>query len=260
MSIDGTFPPMEWIQRYDGFAVASFTLAQATSLARHVHERPHIAIVTRGVLRDSYEDEEQVLRSGEVVAYPQAFAHANVACGSVVIVDFEGTDRYGAAQILRSLRSPRRITAAEAVERFRVAPSSKASELAVAASVLRLVADLADEGRHRGTVADAKRFIEANLADAIGLQVVAAASGYSRFHLARLFRSETGMSVGAYIRSRRVARAARLLATTASSISDVALQCGFFDHAHLANALRSAYGTTPSAWRRRQVDTPPNQT
>jgi AraC family transcriptional regulator len=68
--------------------------------------------------------------------------------------------------------------------------------------------------------------------------------------LSRWFRRVHGVTVGEFVRQLRVDRAARLLATTRQPITQIALACGFVDHAHLTRVFRRTTHQTPSVYRR----------
>lgn len=92
-------------------------------------------------------------------------------------------------------------------------------------------------------------FIERHLAEAIGLDAVAAAAGVSRHHLARAFFYATGSSVMRYVRGRRLSEAARRLEAGAPDILDLALAWGYGSHEAFTRAFRDRFGTTPEAVR-----------
>ena len=65
--------------------------------------------------------------------------------------------------------------------------------------------------------------------------------------------SRLGTSLGDWLRTRRLARAAADLAgglSTHDTIADVAHRWGFPDHANFTRASRRAHGTTPRVFRR----------
>jgi AraC family transcriptional regulator len=94
-------------------------------------------------------------------------------------------------------------------------------------------------------------FIEANLAQPIGLADVAASTGLTRMHFAAQFRSTTGYSPHAYVLRRRIEHAQMLLRSTALSVLDVALSCGFGSHAHFTTVFGRMVGESPNSWRTR---------
>lgn len=94
-------------------------------------------------------------------------------------------------------------------------------------------------------------FIETNLAQPIGLADVAASTGLTRMHFAAQFRSTTGYSPHAYLRQRRIEHAQMLLRSSALSVLDVALSCGFGSHAHFTTVFGRMVGEPPNSWRTR---------
>jgi AraC-like DNA-binding protein len=94
-------------------------------------------------------------------------------------------------------------------------------------------------------------YIEANLTQEIGLSEIAAAAGYSPYHLSRVFRAMTGETPGGYIRKRRLTEAARQLLTSDRRILDIALDHQYSSQAAFTRAFHLALGTSPGAYRRR---------
>lgn len=69
-------------------------------------------------------------------------------------------------------------------------------------------------------------------------------------HLARTFRERLGVTVGEFLRLRRLQIAADELLTTDRPIAAIALDAGFCDQSHFGRAFASRYGTTPAALRK----------
>jgi AraC family transcriptional regulator len=72
----------------------------------------------------------------------------------------------------------------------------------------------------------------------------------SSSHFFRAFRKTFGESPLTYIMKRRIRRAQQLMLTSQLRLSQVALECGMCDQAHLSRAFRRIVGTNPNAWRR----------
>jgi AraC family transcriptional regulator len=88
----------------------------------------------------------------------------------------------------------------------------------------------------------------ARLAEGVTLDELAAASGYSLFQFARMFKATTGMAPHQFVMRLRLERAQRLLSRERHGLAEVAVACGFYDQAHLTNAFRKAFGRTPAAF------------
>ena len=89
-----------------------------------------------------------------------------------------------------------------------------------------------------------------NLDTGLSLQALAKESGYSRVHFLRMFRAATGYAPHNYLLKLRVDRVRELLASS-TSLTDIALECGFSSHSHLSRVFRQVLGATPSEYRRR---------
>ena len=69
--------------------------------------------------------------------------------------------------------------------------------------------------------------------------------------LKQLFRQQTGMTVGHYLRQLQLCQAKYLLRTQDCLISEVAARCGFDDSNYFSVVFTRETGLTPSAWRQR---------
>ncbi len=115
-------------------------------------------------------------------------------------------------------------------------------------------------GEHRASALGAsyllaaKQYIQQHLDEpALSCERVAAATGVSSRHLARLFAQE-GSSPGRYLQERRLERARQLLASPQGrrlDVAEVAYRHGFSSQAHFARAFKARYGMTPSEARGR---------
>jgi transcriptional regulator GlxA family with amidase domain len=74
----------------------------------------------------------------------------------------------------------------------------------------------------------------------------------SEAHFSRSFKHTLGQSPNAFVVRRRVELAAQSLLQTDMSLSDISLECGFVDQAHLCKHFRVVTGETPAAWRRKR--------
>ena len=70
-------------------------------------------------------------------------------------------------------------------------------------------------------------FIEQNLTDELDIEEIAAQAVLSPFYYQRIFGALCGMTVGEYIRGRRMTLAAQELSGTAAKVIDIALKYGY---------------------------------
>jgi AraC family transcriptional regulator len=104
------------------------------------------------------------------------------------------------------------------------------------------------DSRHPA-VAAVIAFVEANLAQPLTVPALARMAGVSHNHLTRLFHAETGLTVIAYIRQRRLTRARHLLVASTLSIPAVAASVGIPDLQAFNKSCRRELGASPRAVR-----------
>jgi AraC-like DNA-binding protein len=84
-------------------------------------------------------------------------------------------------------------------------------------------------------------------AGCIRIGALASELGWSRRRLAARFREEVGLPAKSLARILRFRRALRLLERGGDrSLGEIALECGYFDQAHLNRDFRSLAGSTPT--------------
>ncbi len=74
--------------------------------------------------------------------------------------------------------------------------------------------------------------------------------GYSRFHLSRIFKLETGLTIGEYIRLRRLATAASYLLYSDESILMIAFELQFQSQEAFTRAFKDVYALAPGKYRK----------
>ena len=89
-------------------------------------------------------------------------------------------------------------------------------------------------------------FIEENLSRDISSSDVSAHAGLSSFHFQRTFSLLTGLTLGEYIRNRRLSVAGERLAKGNAKVIDVAYECGYETPESFSKAFRRFHGITPN--------------
>ena len=89
-------------------------------------------------------------------------------------------------------------------------------------------------------------YIEENLTDELEIDEIAARAALSPFYYQRIFGALCGMTVGEYIRSRRMTLAATELLGTGMKVIDVAVKYGYDSPDSFAKAFQKYHGIKPS--------------
>lgn len=93
-------------------------------------------------------------------------------------------------------------------------------------------------------------YIDEHLSEHIPVKELGRVARRSASHFCRAFKRAMGETPYGYITRRRVAVAERLMLTTDTPLSEIAIACGFSDQSHFCNRFREATGQSPAAWRR----------
>ncbi len=92
-------------------------------------------------------------------------------------------------------------------------------------------------------------YIETHLCEPIRLAEVARQTFLSPYHFHRIFRTQTGVAVMAYVRSRRLSEAARELKETDTRITDLAFKYQFNSEEAFSRAFKGLFGLSPREYR-----------
>ncbi|MBQ8122005.1 MAG: AraC family transcriptional regulator [Ruminococcus sp.] len=88
--------------------------------------------------------------------------------------------------------------------------------------------------------------IEKNLSEELDIEEIAAKAALSPFYYQRIFGAMCGMTVGEYIRSRRMTLAAQELTCSDKKVIDIAVKYGYDSPDSFAKAFQRFHGITPA--------------
>jgi AraC-like DNA-binding protein len=110
----------------------------------------------------------------------------------------------------------------------------------------------ASAGEHREAAVRVRLLLQQGLARRVGLGELARQAGYSPYHLCRLFKQQTGLSIHRYLQHLRLRESLELLVESPRrSVAEIALGLGFSSHSHFSSAFRGHFALSPQAFRRR---------
>ena len=95
----------------------------------------------------------------------------------------------------------------------------------------------------------AKELLHEHYTESLTLDDMAQTVGVHPVHLAQTFHKSYGCTVGDYVRRLRIERACHELATSESTIVDIALATGFCDQSHFTRTFKKIVGIAPSQYR-----------
>jgi AraC-like DNA-binding protein len=136
------------------------------------------------------------------------------------------------------------------------------ASLAMEGVLLEMLAESArasDEAHGSGAPVWLRRvreLLQDSYLEAPGLSALAGVAGVHPVHLSREFHRHYGMTIGEFIRTRRVEHASELLSKSNLSLAEIASACGFSDQSHFCALFKKHSGMTPAKYRRLSTDLP----
>ncbi|MFR1708270.1 MAG: helix-turn-helix domain-containing protein [Clostridium sp.] len=96
-------------------------------------------------------------------------------------------------------------------------------------------------------------YIERHLEEGLDLDKIAEISGYSKYHISRVFNDRVGETIHQYIKKRRITEAARNLVFTNKPIVDIAFSTGYESQQAFSLAFKKLYMESPQTYRKNKV-------
>ncbi|MDO4615924.1 MAG: AraC family transcriptional regulator [Lachnospiraceae bacterium] len=92
-------------------------------------------------------------------------------------------------------------------------------------------------------------YMDEHYHEPITLQDLGDAFFISQYHLAHIFKDETGVSPMKYILYRKIGESQKLLMNTELSVGEIGFELGFNDNSHFSTTFKKYIGMTPSQYR-----------
>lgn len=248
----------------DGLWVTDAWFPPLTTLTPHVHERSIVATMLEGSFDLSFRGRTCECQPSTVFTEPAGERHANrmqKAGAHVLVLQPDPArselfrpcatllDRVNHARdegvaalawrLARELRYPDGVSS--------LAMEGLSLELLAVAARLRETARA--ERRPPAWLRRAHDLLGSSLATPPTIRDLAREAGVHPVHLARSFRAQYGLPIGAYLRRLRLEAAAAELARPDRTICEIALELGFADQSHFTRAFKRYSGLTPGRYR-----------
>lgn len=241
--------------------ISELAFSPRSSLPRHEHDRPTIAIVIRGLMEATLDGTRVECAPGTLRSEPAGVRHANrfgIAGARVVIIQPDPTavaltPATGRLTDIAHYRDPQIASLGSAVSRELRYPDGVSAialdglALDILAVAARMVRRAADAGAP--WVRTATEVLHGSFRSPVRLHELAAELDVEPDRLARTFRATHGCSIATYVRRLRLEWVANRLATSLDPIATLAQDAGFADQAHLSRQFRAAFGVTPRRYR-----------
>lgn len=230
---------------------------------RHSHAQPYLCFVLEGCWEERSDSGARRCAPRTLIYHPPGDVHSDdfrTNAGRVFAIELDTGWRDRMVMLSRLLEEPRVVEAgAPTAVAMRLFDESRrndsSSELVIEGLMLELLGSLA---RSRAGIASApapswlrtvEEILHARYCDPPSVREMATVADVHPVHLARTFRARHGCSIAEYVCRLRVEAACTALSSTVRSLSEIALDTGFFDQSHFTKAFHRVIGTTPARFR-----------
>ena len=242
------------------FALVETTFSAHANISKHSHDHAYVSFVLRGSYVEQVDSRTYACGPGSVIFHPAGEEHADRfdGLGARLLnlqLDRGWLERLADPSI--KLDSPAMLQASSFRPGLHLYSSFDSmswpdlDDLAI-----ELMGDVGSMQRLSSPPRWFRRSLEAvddgvHEGRAVNLRETARECGVHPVHLSRCARKFLGTHFSSYVRQRRIEKALRMLLETRAPVVDVALSCGFADHAHFSRTFRTTLGLTPSEFRER---------
>ena len=242
------------------FVVTESAFIRRSALPEHSHDASYFTFTLHGRYSERYGTRGRVCTPGTAVAHPAFETHSQEFDDEpALLIRLELAPGEDECEVEAVFEAPLCLTNSSIARAVRslheeLRREDECSEMIVEGLAYELTgialrAGCVDGGSRKRALC-ARAFIRSSLRYPMSLTMLSAEIGVSRTTLYRDFKSSFGYSPGEFLRRTRVHTAASLLRKTALPICEISAECGFFDQSHFDRSFRSAWGVSPSAYRR----------
>ena len=233
-----------------------------SDLPNHSHENAYLCFVIRGNYVEKYSGNEIECSSGEIIAHPAGHTHSDKFYGNESVcfnIEFKDSwfDKLGLQRRFNDVKkiNDLKVKSMAILLYKEFLNSYKLSNLSMEDLILELYADTIREfaavsEKDNLKIKKAEEFLIEHLNQNPSLTIIASYLDIHPVYLARLFKSGKGITIGEYLRKIKVEKACSMLAHTANSLPQIALDCGFFDQGHFTKVFKNYTNVTPLEYRR----------
>jgi len=246
------------------FRALEFVQPPNLTIAPHEHAEATLLFVLNGRVTDRFGSREYTVAPGRLLFRPPGERHSHAYSGSetrciaVTVEERVAVEMAGLGLLFGTVSEATSRSFEHALAR-EISCNDALRPLAIECRLLDFLVGIARRqarstfqgGRPPAWVLDVRDRLEDESPGTLpSLAVLAGQAGVHSGHLARSFRVHFGVSIGRYVRERRIRWAASELRASDLPIVEVALMAGFYDQSHFTREFHRVTGTTPAEWRR----------
>lgn len=230
-------------------------------LTRHMHENTSLQVIMKGSFLEKYQGKIIECEASSFTVKPPAEPHSNLfgtngAHSLIIEIDNSLVQESEDYKILQQMLHIKDASICHLI--FNLYKELKnhdpASKLAMEGIIMEIIAHLSRNDINETKMPDwlnqVRDYIHDNYANTITLDTLANLVNINSAHLCRVFRKYLGCSFGDYLREVRFKNAVERITKGEQPLSEIAIECGFYDQSHLNRFFKLKTGQSPNQFQR----------
>jgi AraC family transcriptional regulator len=233
---------------------------QYNKISWHHHTNPYYSFVLEGKYNELYNKKTVSLKKGDVVFHPSQTVHSNVFDNlNTTCLNIEFSNQWFQKYNIDPSRIKEQPLVNDAFQRTLLCKLahemkdpdefSEMSILGIAAELSRAIIKEPKEKTIPAFLQKIKFYIDQNQFSNITLHQLHQLTNISEEHICREFKSRFSITLGEYIRQKKVEKSCQLLHRKSIPIEEVAFELGFTDAPHFSKTFKKVMGISPSIYR-----------
>ncbi|MCW3084687.1 MAG: AraC family transcriptional regulator [Bacteroidetes bacterium] len=226
---------------------------------KHYHENSYLSLLSSGAYTENHKSNTRILNNGELIFRPAAYDHANDFCGNPGVcfnIEFKKDWQETLDYKFRLPNQSEIYTCGTFPEIYKAVigfknnnHSSDLSELLLQWLFETNRPQLPESNLH--WIPKVKTILENETDVHHSINSISGRIHVHPIYLAGCFKKKTGFTIGEYQLAAKLKKAARLLLNTNMQMTEIALECGFYDAAHFSRHYTAYYSVSPLQFRKK---------
>ena len=251
---------------------ASYKIGKGQNAMRmHWHDRMELIYLHSGEIKVGYEDNVNVLKSGEIYIVPPRIPHSGMCLSDEArwdVLMFDIRSFYNNVPLSKQMLVPifegkmkfKMILKNDEIARCyqKIMSLGDKNSLESIAQIYKLIDLLLKHAligteeitKSSRTMEEAIEYIKENLDKDLTTKLLSEKFGYCEEYFCRLFKEITKVTPTNYIKINRLNKAVNLLSTNNYSVSEVSSLCGFNEPNYFTRCFKAHFGKSPTEYKK----------
>ncbi len=226
---------------------------------KHYHENSYLSLLSSGAYTENHKSSTRLLNNGELIFRPAAYDHSNGFCGVPGLCFNIEFKKNWQQELDYKFRLPDQSQVYKCgtfpgIYKAVIAFKNNDDASGLSELLLQWLFEINRQPLPESTVpwiSKVKVILENETGVHHSISSIAAKVHVHPVYLAGCFKKKTGFTIGEYQLIARLKKATSLLLNTKMQMTEIALECGFYDAAHFNRHYTAQYGITPLQFRKK---------